>query len=86
MKALMELLAGSKAAELYLRLIRLGAGYRTYLVGFAMILRGLVGLIDASQGTTLGHVLDLLKHPAMDQINEGLAIMTLRASIKAATN
>lgn len=83
MKKILELLAGSKAGELYLRIVNLGSGYRTYLAGLAMVLRGTVELIDAAQGTTLGHVLDLLRHPAMDQINEGLALMALRAGMKS---
>ena len=73
----------SKVGELYLRVVGMVTGYRTYMVGGAMVLRGVVALIDAAQGTTLSDLLKLLHHPGMDEINQGLAIMTLRAGMAA---
>ena len=85
MKWLLEKLAGSKAGETYKNLILVLEGKKTHLAGLAMVLRGAVALIDQAHGTSLGDILEILRSPAMDEINQGLALMALRAGISASS-
>ena len=74
-------LAGGKVETFYTRVRDLGAGYRTHILGVAMVARGVASLIDSMQGTSLSYCLQLFDDPAIDTINMGLAMMTGRAAI-----
>lgn len=77
-----EKMAGSKMAVLYDRFWTFMRGKKTNLVGLSLVLQGVVALIDASQGTGVGDILDLIQDPAVETISEGLGLMALRAGVK----
>ena len=78
-------LIGGKADTAYKAAINFGSGYRTYLSGLILVVQGIVTLIDASEGTNVGDLLDLLRDPAMAQIAEGFGLMALRKSVDGIT-
>ena len=81
---ILEKLAGSRMGKLYVSFRDFAKGYKTYIVGISMVARGLAALIDASEGTNLRDVLDLMHDPAVDTISEGFGLMTIRAAVSKA--
>lgn len=61
------------------RLLAFLPGMKTYLTGVAMILVGLVRLISSWQ---MGDVFGLMFREGVDEILQGIAIITLRRGVK----
>ena len=81
---IVKALAGSKMDKLWKTIAAIGSGYRTKLVGMSMVVRGLIALVDAMQGTSVGSALDVMRDPSVDMISEGLPIIFLRAGVDKA--
>lgn len=62
------------------RVMKLGAGYRTYLIGIATILHGLANILG---GDMAGGIVEILKSPEVAEMLFGAGLITARYAITA---
>lgn len=72
---MIEKVAGSKLAALWIASRDFLKGKKVYIAGLVMILQGVAAFIDSMEGTTIRDALEVMRDPSIEIIKNGIDLL-----------